>query len=569
MNYRAWLIKAVVCGLSMAMLVPSFASAVEYGPNTISAFLNKEGRETVFKPKWANFVLHTALHRKFYAQRSNMPVWIDSSGYPNQMATVLRNTLLSADRHGLHPKDYWNATLESAFVGSQEDPRIGITFEFVATEAVLRYGQHLFQGRVDPRSIDEDIKYEGNKFADKEITIVAAAVNKGPDAFTSALEVLAPQLPRYKDFMKVLEYFRNTKAQGNWSVIRSPGMIMQKGIKADAVVQIRQRFNELGYNISVGSDHFDEEFDTVLRKFQKENGLAIDGAIGINRSAVLQTLNKSIDDRLSQIEVTMEKLRWLPRTFESRFIFVNLATSEFRLFEGNKVAMSFRTVNGQKLRQTPSMKDYIQEVVLNPTWTVPDTLAIQDKWPLLKGDRKYLVNHKMVMTQNGQAVDSTAIDWKMRSEWDFDQNNPNRFIITQLPGYDNALGVVKFPLVKNNQAIYMHDTNERDLFSLGERHKSSGCVRLEEPLKLAEYLLQDQKDWSLDRILQVVPSAVEPQSRKTKYVPLTKRMPVYLMYVTVERGSDGSIRFLRDDYGQDERLSNALKQVNMEAIGLQ
>ncbi|MFM6927881.1 MAG: L,D-transpeptidase family protein, partial [Bdellovibrio sp.] len=191
------------------------------------------------------------------------------------------------------------------------------------------------------------------------------------------------------------------------------------------------------------------------------------------------------------------------------------------------------------------MRDYIQEVVLNPTWTVPDTLAIQDKWPMLKNDRRYLVNHKMVMTQNGRVVDSTAINWNMQSAYDFDQNNPNRFIITQLPGYDNALGVVKFPLVKNDQAIYMHDTNERDLFNLGERHKSSGCIRLEEPLKLAEYLLQDQNDWSLSKIMQVVPSAIEPQPRKTKYVSLTKKMPVYLMYLTVERGTDGSIRFLR------------------------
>ena len=353
----------------------------------------------------------------------------------------------------------------------------------------------------------------------------------------------------------------------NWTAIKSPGFTLQKGVRADAVVKIRQRFNQLGYKISADSDSFDDEFDTVLRKFQAENGLAIDGTIGANRSVVLQLLNKSLDERITQIGITMEKLRWLPRTFESRFIFVNLATSEFRLFDGNKVALSFKTVNGQKLRQTPSMKDYMQQVVFNPTWTVPDTLAIKDKWPLLKLDAGYLVKHKMVMTQNGQVVDATALNWNMQSENDFDDKNPNRFVITQLPGYDNALGVVKFPLVNNNQAIYMHDTNERELFALGERHKSSGCVRLEQPLKLAEYLLQDQSGWTMDKILEVVPSAIEAQPRKTKYVPLTKRMPVYLMYITVERGADGSIRFLRDDYGQDERLGQALRQINGDVSG--
>ncbi|MFM6927075.1 MAG: L,D-transpeptidase family protein, partial [Bdellovibrio sp.] len=305
------------------------------------------------------------------------------------------------------------------------------------------------------------------------------------------------------------------------------------------------------------------------RKFQKDNGLAIDGTIGINRSAVLQTLNKNIDERISQIEVTMEKLRWLPRTFETRFIFVNLATSEFRLFEGNKLVMSFRTVNGQKLRQTPSMKDHIGAIKFNPSWTVPESLAIRDKLPLLRSDRSYLVKHNMYLMQSERVVDSTQIDWKMQDEFNFKWNNPNHFVIRQRPGYDNALGVVKFELNDNDDDIYLHDTNERDLFKQGERHKSSGCIRLEEPLKLAEYLLQDQNDWSLSKIMQVVPSAIEPQPRKTKYVSLTKKMPVYLMYLTVERGTDGSIRFLRDDYGQDERLSKALRQIKSEVVGLQ
>lgn len=569
MNYKAWLVKTVVGGLCAAMLVPSFAKAVEYGPATISAFLNEKGRENTFKPSWGNFVLNTAMQRKLYGQRANMPIWIDSTGLPNQMAVVLRDNLLRADRHGLNPQEYWDATLENAFLRAQQDPRIGITFEFIATEAVLRYGRHLFSGRVDPRSVDEDIKFAPNKFSDKEIAIVANAVGKGAEGFVSALEVLAPQLPRYSDFMRLREYFKGLKESGNWVVIKSPGKTLSLGVRAEAIVQIRERFNELGYRVSLGNDVFDSEFDAVLRKFQAENGLTIDGAIGANRSIVLEILNKNPAQRILQIDLTMEKLRWLQRTFEQRFIFVNLATSEFKLIEDSKVALSFRTVNGQKLRQTPSMKDYIQNVIFNPTWTVPDTLAMQDKLPLLRKDSGYLASHKMIMTQNGQPVDARSYDWSYQTTYDFDQKNPNRYIITQMPGYDNALGVVKFPLVLNNQAIYLHDTNERNLFAQGERHKSSGCVRLEQPLKLAEYLLKDKSEWSMNRIVQTVPSSIEPQSRSTIYATLTKKMPVYLMYLTVERGADGAVRFLRDDYGQDERLAKALSQARTAAVGLQ
>lgn len=570
MNYKAWLVKAIIPSLCVSMLASSFAgAAVEYGSTTISSYLDARGAETIFPFAGKNVLLHTGLQSKFYGLRGNVPVWIDSSGHLNQMAYTLRTTLLSADRHGLNPQNYWDSTLETVFLKAQEDSRYGITFEMFATEAMLRYGQHLFQGRVDPRSFDDDIKYKPHAFTDKELKIVAAAVNKGPEGFVSALEVLSPQLPRYKDFLKLLEYFRALKAMENWAAIKSPGFTLEKGVRADAIVKIRQRFNQLGYKISTDSDYFDGEFDTVLRKFQSENGLAIDGTIGANRSIVLQLLNKSLEERITQIELTMEKLRWLPRTFESRFIFVNLATSEFRLFEGNKVAMAFRTVNGQKLRQTPSMRDRVGAVKFNPAWTVPESLAIRDKWPLLKSDSNYLIKHNMDLIQNDSVIDSTAVDWRNQSEFSFKWSNPNSFVIRQRPGYDNALGVVKFELKDNKKDIYLHDTNERNLFGDGERHKSSGCVRLEQPLKLAEYLLRDQDGWSLSNITQIVPLAIETQPRKTIVVKLKQDMPVYLMYLTVERGSDGSIRFLRDDYGQDERLAKALRQVNQEVVGLQ
>lgn len=565
MNYKTWLVKAIIPGLCISMLASSFAHAVEYGPTTISTYFAERGQETIFPFDGKNILLHTGLQQKFYKLRSDMPIWIDSSGNLNQMAFTLRTTLLSAYRHGLNPQDYWDSTLEKVFVKAQEDSRYGITFEVFATEAMLRYGKHLFQGRVVPSSLEKNIKYTGNIFGDKELRIVAKAVSKNSDGFVSALEVLAPQLPRYKDFMGLLGYFRSLKANENWTAIKAPGFTLEKGVRADAVVQIRQRFNQLGYKVSTDSDIFDNEFDAVLRRFQRENGLTIDGTIGANRSVVLQLLNKNIDERIAQIELTMEKLRWLSRTFESRFIFVNLATSEFRLFEGTKVALSFKTVNGQKLRQTPSMKDVIRKVVFNPIWTVPDTLAAQDKWPLLKQDASYLVKHNMIMTQNSRRVDATVVDWYAKSANDFYLSNPSRYVITQTPGYDNALGVVKFPMEINDESIYMHDTNERDLFKLGERHKSSGCVRLEQPLKLAEYLLRENKgQWSMDKILNIVPSTLEAQSRESIEVKLANEIPVYLMYLTVERGTDGSIRFLRDDYGQDERLLKALNQINVD-----
>ncbi len=157
--------------------------------------------------------------------------------------------------------------------------------------------------------------------------------------------------------------------------------------------QLRARLNLWGYSISnAGGDTFDQEFDTVLRKYQAANGLIADGIIG-TRSEVLRSLNYTVTQRMGQVEATMEKLRWLPRHVETRHIFVNLATTEFRLYDDSGRVFYFKTVNGQPFRRTPSMRDSITYVNLNPYWTVPRSIAIKDKLPLLRQDPRYLEKH--------------------------------------------------------------------------------------------------------------------------------------------------------------------------------
>ncbi|MBO9665900.1 MAG: L,D-transpeptidase family protein [Bdellovibrio sp.] len=569
MNYKAWLKKSFIYGLSVTMLAPSFAHA-DFSGLRLKEVLEREGREYMIKPGFADFILHSPALRKFYEARQYQLVWIDSqSGYPNAMAQALKDMLLKADRQGLQPGDYWDEMLEKGF--TKVDPAKGnwVTFELMATEALIRYSRHLYEGRVDPRSIDDDIKYAGNNLSDREFNIIVNAVAAGPAGMNQRLDVLAPQIPRYQDLKALLEYFRNLQAQNDWAQIAPAGVTLQLGVTSPTVGLLRKRFNQLGYQVTMVGNTFDQEFDTVLRSFQSQNGLTVDGSIGANRSAVLNSLNTKLSTRISQIEATMEKLRWLPRNFESRHIFVNLATSEFRLVDPSGQVFYFKTVNGQKFRQTPSMRDVLKQVIFNPTWTVPDTLAIKDKLPMLRTDPNYLVNHNMFLFENGQLVDSPKVPWSSVSPEKFSARNKDRYVIVQGPGMDNALGVVKFPLEINTQAIYMHDTNERNLFAENDRHKSSGCVRLEKPLELAAYLLQDQSKWSLPAIQSFVPMKAGDKPGKTVSVPVTldkNGVPVYFIYLTVERGANGAIRFIDDTYGQDARVNKAVRMVNEEIM---
>lgn len=552
MTLKSWMKRTFILGMSFSLLAPSFSHA--YGEaSVIQGYVDRQALVPLIKPSWGNFILHADTLNKFYSTRGYQAVWVDSNGVPNAMAQALRSTLLSADRHGLSIYDYWDQEVENLYKAAQTNARNWITFELAASEALIRYATHLSTGRFDPEQIDTDIKYKKKDFT--EFNELNNALSYGAQSLTSALDALAPNHPRYKDLMTMLADLKNLKGQGGWATLTSPGFQLKKGVKDPIISRLRERFNQLGYRISnAGGDVFDQEFDDVLKKYQAANGLVADGIIG-TRSEVLRALNFTVQQRIAQVEVTMEKLRWLPKNIEQRHIFVNLATTEFRLFDETGLVFYFKTVNGQAFRRTPSMRDSITFVNLNPYWTVPRSIAIKDKLPMLKQDRRYLEKHNMLLIdeRTDEVVDPTYIDWRSMTARDF------TYYIRQLPGPDNALGVVKFPL-QNPWAIYMHDTNEKNLFGESKRHRSSGCVRLEQPLDLAAYLLRDQPGWSLQDIQAFVPMYSDQQPVELdKKVFLKKPMPVYFMYLTAERGEDGSMRFIDDVYGQDTRLSKALQ----------
>jgi murein L,D-transpeptidase YcbB/YkuD len=475
------------------------------------------------------------------------------------MATALRNILLTADRHGLFANDYWDSEVENLYKATLSNPKNWITFELAATEAMIRYASHLSVGRFDPEQIDTDIKFKAKTF--NEFNELNAAISYGPQSLASALDNFAPSHPRYADLMSMLADLKVLRAQGGWPTLNSPGFVLKKGVKDPIISRLRARLRNLGYKISdAGGDTFDQEFDDVIRKYQAKNGLASDGIIG-TRSEVLRALNFTVGQRIQQVEVTMEKLRWLPRTIEQRHIFINLATTEFRLFDESGLQFYFNTVNGQPFRRTPSMRDSITYVNLNPYWTVPRSIAIKDKLPQLKMDSQYLEKHNMRLIDEAtdREVDTQYINWKTMTPKDF------TYYIRQLPGPDNALGVVKFPL-QNPWAIYLHDTNEKNLFGESERHRSSGCIRLEQPLDLAAYLLQDIPGWSIDQIRSYVPLYDNYiPGELDKKVSLKKPMPVYTMYLSAEKADDGSMRFVEDVYGQDTRVAKAIS--NKRATG--
>lgn len=552
MMLKGMFLRSFAMGLVVAVMAPQIGHA--YGESSvIESYVNRQALIPMIKPSWGNFILHTDTLNKLYSQRAYQAIWVSASGAPNEMAASLRALMLIADRHGLSNFDYWDQEVENLYKAAQTNPKNWITFELAASEALIRYVSHMQNGRTDPEQIDTDIKFKKKEFTD--YAELNSALGYGPQALMSALDAMAPLNPRYKDLMDLLVQMKEIKAKGGWATLTSPGFILKKGVKDPIISALRNRLNQLGYTVSMtGGDTFDQELVDVVKSYQAMNGLTADGIIG-TRSEVLRALNFTVNQRIAQIEVSLEKLRWLPKNLEQRHIFVNLATTEFRLYDDTGKVFHFNTVNGQPFRRTPSMRDSITFVNLNPYWTVPRSIAIKDKLPLLKQDSQYLEKHNMLLVEEAtdQVVDPATIDWKSMTARNF------TYYIRQLPGPENALGVVKFPL-QNPWAIYMHDTNDKPLLTQSKRHQSSGCVRLEQPLDLAAYLLRDQAGWSLDEIKAYVPlnDNVIP-GEIDKKIFLKKPMPVYFLYLTVEKTDDGKMRFVDDVYGQDTRVSKALQ----------
>jgi murein L,D-transpeptidase YcbB/YkuD len=304
---------------------------------------------------------------------------------------------------------------------------------------------------------------------------------------------------------------------------------------------------DLSPGLARGED-FDDALDRAVRRFQEHSGLEVDGIVGRN---TLAALNRTALERLHQIEVNMERWRWLPRDLGDRFIRVNIASFEVDLFEAGEHLMNMRAVVGKDYRRTPVFSDTMTYLVVNPHWNMPHTIAVEDKLPLIKKDPGYLADNNMELLRGwgaeAVAEDPLSVDWSTVTAENF------RWRLRQAPGPDNALGRIKF-MFPNKFNVYLHDTPSRALFGSNVRALSSGCIRLEKPVELAEYLLRADPKWTRPALLAAIEEGVEQTVR------LPEPIPVHLLYCTTWVDENGTVHFRDDIYGRDRIVEDALKE---------
>ncbi len=320
------------------------------------------------------------------------------------------------------------------------------------------------------------------------------------------------------------------------------------GESSARVADLRGRLARLGYvqpsDEVVGLD-YDDGLQQAVERFQRDNGLNDDGVIG---SLTLDAINAPIEHRLAQVMVNLERMRWTNTDPGPRYLLVNIPDFTVTLFDGGAATWSSKVVVGKThVTETPEFSGVVRTMVVNPTWHIPDSIAIRDYLPKLQRDPMVLKRQNIrLLTRGGTEINPKLVD--------FTQYTPENFPfrIKQRPSDDNALGEVKF-LFPNEFSVYMHDTPHRELFARDVRAFSNGCIRLQKPVELAHIVLTGQVP---------DPAATYDQLRATgteHAVALKRPIPVHIVYRTVTFDDTGAARFRPDVYGRDAEVFRALE----------
>jgi murein L,D-transpeptidase YcbB/YkuD len=364
------------------------------------------------------------------------------------------------------------------------------------------------------------------------------------DSLTGFIESAAATGTIYHLLQKQLLHHQNIAANGGWPKIDA-GPTLRVGDNDPRVSNLRKRLiisGDLEDSAGVESQDFDQELEDALKKFQDRHSLDSDGILG---KQSLASINVSVETRIDQLRLSLERLRWVSHDALDEFIAVNIAGFNLAYFSGREIAWTTRVMVGKTYRKTPVFRGDISYLEFNPTWTIPPTILRVDTLPKIKKNPQYLTSKNIsVIDSGGRKVDPESVDWNKYS-----RGVP--YTLRQEPGPQNALGLVKF-IFPNPHFVFLHDTPHRELFASAERAFSSGCIRVEDPFKLAELVLKDTGRYGQQQFQEIL------DSHRTQRIVLEKPLPVLILYLTAGLDSSGNAMFFKDIYDRDEAVLAAL-----------
>jgi murein L,D-transpeptidase YcbB/YkuD len=510
----------------------------------VAALLATVPRESIVRLS-ADDTLHVSTStRSFYRWRLYRSAWTDGKTVLPR-GEQLYDAIGRAQDDGLDPDSYgWDmaremfARLDSTKLSPEQRAALLGELDLVLTEGFSRYARDLIQGTIDPNKgglvwrIPRDTTLEEN--------VLKAARTEHVDQLVARLR---PATPYYGRLVRALARYRAAEARGGWPQTIAPERPLRAGRSSGATtVALRQRLLAADDTDEIRlarfgvtqPDVFDDSLHAALAHFQSRNGIDEDGALGVN---TLRELNHSVQDRIADLRLNLDRWRWLPRDLGERYIVVNVAGFELEMIEAGKPAEIMNVVVGKEGWNTPIFSDTMESLIVNPSWNVPPSIAQGEVLPAMQRDPGYLVANHFDVLRDERVVEPSSVDFSRAGTYRFRQR----------PGPDNALGRLKF-MLPNSDNIYLHDTPAGRLFSLTDRAFSHGCIRVERPKDLARALLQRVTNTSPEDLDAIVASGAETTIR------FREGVPVYILYFTAWVDEDDTVHFLHDVYGRDEKL---------------
>ena len=485
-------------------------------------------------------ILTRALLLEVYQGHDFAPYWTRPA-----RVRELMDLIQNAADHGLMPADYNIDQLHQVLQRRMARPSAEIEAEadILLTESLLRYGYHRRFGKVKGSMLDPDINFRRESFLQQSTSVTVEQALES-SSLTDFIQMAAPSGPVYQHLQARLAVYRDMADTGGWPTV-ADDPVLRIGDNDPRVSDIRKRLAATGRikdHGDLNSTLFDQALKNAVKGFQLRHRLGQDGIVG---QQTIAALNVPVEHRINQLRTSLERLRWVNQEAVDTMVVVNIAGFRAFYFKDGVLEWETRAQVGKHYRQTPVFRGDIAYLEFNPTWTIPPGILRNDTLPAIKRDPNYLASKNIrVIDNKGTIVDPATVNWNK-----YKTSVP--YTLRQDPGPNNALGTVKF-IFPNKHFVFMHDTPHPELFSHKERSFSSGCIRIQDPLKMAELVLNDPVKYNRSALEDVV------NSRETQRIRPSPKMPVIIVYLTASVNADGKVRFYKDIYNRDQKVLDAL-----------
>jgi murein L,D-transpeptidase YcbB/YkuD len=481
---------------------------------------------------------------QFYTNHKYLPVWT-AVGRIKPEADSLLTLLRHSYQDGLNPFDYHTKELKEMEKQINEglqstnsvDPGLLADFEVTMSDAYLLYVRHMELGRVGPLVSYPDWQVSRRSLNILDFYNQAIAQNN----LVTSLGKLTPTYSGYADLKAQLAKYQQIASDGGWQTIPA-GKDLKAG-SVDSRVEILQKRLAAteDYKLDDTDEQaakYDDDTTKAVKQFQRNNGLKASGVVD---KTTLQSLNVSVEMRIKQIQLNMDRMRWLPNNMGNKYLMVNIPNYSLVIVNAQQIDLAMPViVGGGGNNKTCVVNSKITTLELNPFWGIPNRIATKEYLSKIQKDPSYLEQHniRVFNPQNNQEIDPTGIDWQRVTQANFS------YFLRQDPGKKNALGKLKF-LFPNDCGIYLHDTSNPNLFGKKARSLSHGCVRVSQPLNLADYLISSTPNWDDDKLESAI------NTGKHRWLKLADPLEIHIVYQTAWVESNGQLQFRNDIYKAD------------------